>query len=406
MSLSQIGEFSFIIATLGLTLQVTSEFLYPVAVAVSVLTTFTTPYMIKFSPHVYEKARSLLPGRWLERMNRYSVGAQNVAEEGDWKKLLRFYALNVMLFSVVIIFIILLSTSYMLPLFSSFRGGTEITAVVSLLVLAPFLWALAFRRMQPQAYAKVWASSLQRGPLIILMISRLALALFFIGLLFRRLYTPAIAFIGVITTAFLLSLFYNKIKRFYGKIELRFLNNYNSREEPGVSKDLAPWDTHMSVFEMSAQSPYIGKTLQESKIREDFGVNIAIIERGNQTINVPARDQRLYPYDRLSVIGTDEQLKNFRVFLDISKSEGEILAPRQSVTLQHFTIAADSALAGKSIRHSGIRERTNGLIVGIERNGEHILNPESDLVFEPQDVVWVVGNEKRIAILSKAREKK
>lgn len=406
MSLSQIGEFSFIIATLGLSLNVTSEFLYPVAVTVSVITTFTTPFMIRLSPLVSGKLETILPVSWNKKLNRYSVGAQNVSEESDWKKLIRFYFINIIIFSVVIITVILLSTSYLLPVFSKYSIAREITALLTLIILAPFLWALAFRRTQREAYAKVWSEPLQRGPLIALIFSRIILMLVYIGFLFDRLYSPAIAAIGVVSTLVVLAVFYRRIKNFYGKIELRFLSNLNEREETqSVNQELAPWDTHLSSFVLEPESSYAGKTLQESKIREEFGVNIAIIERGDLFINVPSRDERLYPHDVLSVIGSDDQLKKFREHLESSKTGGGIMAQKQSVSLQHFVVQKNSILLGKTIRHSGIREKTKGLVVGIERKGQHILNPESDFEFEMNDVVWVVGNEKRILVLSREQVK-
>lgn len=402
MSLSQIGEFSFIIATLGLSLNVTSEFLYPLAVTVSVITTFTTPYMIKWSTPVSQKIEAWLPARLTARLNRYSVGAQTVSEESDWKKLIRFYTINIMVFSVIIITIIFLSTTYLLPWFAHYKGAKEITAFVSFLLLSPFLWALAFRRTQAEAYAKIWSQPLQRGPLVAFILLRIFLMLFYVGFLLYRIYSPLVAFIGVIVSVMVLLVFYRRLKNFYSKIELRFLSNLNEREEThAFNNDLAPWDTHLVTFTLDPKSSYVGKTLQESKIREEYGVNIAIIERGERIINVPSRDERLYPFDVLSVIGTDDQLKKFREHLDSVKTEPDIFAVKQVVSLQHFVVQKNSVLVGKSIRHSEIREKTKGLVVGVERKGKHLLNPESDFVFEINDIVWVVGNEKRISVLAR-----
>ena len=66
-----------------------------------------------------------------------------------------------------------------------------------------------------------------------------------------------------------------------------------------------------------------------------------------------------------------------------------------------FTIGKNSALIHQTIRDSRIRERSQGLIVGIQRNGKQITNPESDFIFEANDAIWLVGNEKRIQILMK-----
>ncbi len=403
MSLSQIGEFSFIIATLGVTLNVTSSFLYPVAVAVSVLTTFTTPYMIRFSDPVYQRIQKILPQKWKRALSRYNVEAQNITEISDWKRILRFYFVNLVLFSVIIITIILLSTQYIAPYFSGYRWGQLITAGISLIILSPFLWALAFRRTNKQAYANVWVKTSQRGPLLVLLSSRVLLAVLFIGFLFDRLFSPWIALAGVVVSVLILAILSKKIKAFYGKIEMRFLINYNERESemPDTIGMLSPWDSHITTFELNPKSPYIGKTLFESKIREEFGVNIAVIERGDSVINVPSRAEYLYPNDKLFVIGTDEQLEKFSSHLNSTAAESKKEANKQMVSLHHFTLGPNCPLVNISIRESKLRERSKGLVVGIERNGERILNPESDLVFEINDKVWIVGNEMRMQILIK-----
>jgi monovalent cation:H+ antiporter-2, CPA2 family len=402
MSLSQIGEFSFIIASLGLSLNVTSDFLYPVAVAVSVITTFTTPFMIKFSEPVYRFIEKILPDKWHQQLTAYSAGAEKIKDVSDWKKLIRFYVMNVIVFSVVIITIILLSTHYFYPVLAGYKWGRVITATLTLVMLSPFLWALAFRRTQRQAYANVWMKTSQRGPLVLLLLTRVLLAVFYIGFLFYRLFSSTIAWEGALVSCFILALFSGKIKSFYGKIELRFLTNLNERETDNAPPEtLAPWDTHFTKFELNAQSLYIGKTLLESRIREQFGVNIAKIERGDLTINIPGREERLYPNDILSVIGTDEQLDAFKAHLESKLTTMEYSRSKHNVSLQQMTIGPHSSLLGKSIRRSGIRELTKGLVVGVERNGERIINPESDLIFERNDIIWIVGDEKRIRVLTK-----
>lgn len=402
MSLSQIGEFSFIIATLGLTLNVISDFLYPIAVAVSVITTFTTPFMIRLSEPIYKLLEARLPKNWIEKLNTYSIGAQTVTEASDWKKILQFYLTNTLIFSVVIITIILVSTKYLYQLVPKNDWSDVLTTILTLIILAPFLWALAFRTKNREAIANVWQKPNQRGPLLILLISRLILALFFIGFLFASMYSVTIAFIGVILSSFCLFLFKNRIKAFYIRIELKFLSNLNQREKSTNENSViqTPWDSHMATFELNAGMPFIGKTLQESQLRETFGINIAVIKRDDVIINVPNREDRLFPNDILSVIGTDEQLKNFRDYMDLSlKNIAQISTSISEVALHHFTLHENSSLVGKSIVESGIREITKGLVVGIERNGERILNPESSQIFEPNDTIWLVGNEKRIQVL-------
>jgi CPA2 family monovalent cation:H+ antiporter-2 len=401
MSLSQIGEFSFIIASLGLSLNVTSDFLYPVAVAVSVLTTFTTPYMIRFSEPVFKGLDAVMPVKLKNKLNKYSFDAQRITEISDWKKVLKANLINAVIFSVIIIAVILLSTRYLESIFQTSKEHKIITAIITLVVLAPFLWALAFRRMQRQAYANVWTKVDRRGPLILLQVSRIALAIMYIGFFFYHLFSPAIALWGVMVACFIIALLYKRIQMFYGRIEERFLTNYNERESGTLitNEILTPWDTHITKFELNAQYPYIGKTLSESKLREEFGINIVKVIRGNFVINIPTRGEYLFPNDQISVIGTDEQLTNFKTFLELSTPEPDIEDVKQRISLHHFTVSENSSLVGQNIRNSEIRERCQGLVVGVERNGQRIVNPESDLIFEVHDTVWLVGNETLIQSL-------
>lgn len=402
MSLSQIGEFSFIIATLGLTLNVTSDFLYPIAVAVSVFTTFTTPYMIKLSGPALHFIEKVLPDRWRLSLSNYSISAEKITDLSEWKKLVRSNIVNSIIFSVVIITIIVFNTNIAQFYLGDIKGSKTITALITIVLIAPFLWALSFRKGDKSVYSKIWAQNEYRAPLVILQIAKLALSLFYIGFLFQRLFSAQIALIGVSATVLILLLFSKKIQNFYGKIEVRFLSNLNEREtkqKEGL-KELTPWDTHLSVFKLNARSPFIGKTLLESKIREEFGVNIAAIEREELTINVPGRNERLYPQDKISVIGTDEQLTKFKDFLEKTNESPNILNTSNKTKLLHFTLLDNSFLVGKTIKGSNFRELTKGLVVGIERNGQRILNPESDLIFQGGDIIWVVGNEKRIQIVA------
>lgn len=408
MSLSQIGEFSFIIATLGLSLKVTSEFLYPIAVAVSVLTTFTTPFMIRLSEPFYHLIERRLPDKWTQKLTQYSIGAQKVSEVSDWKKLLRFLISNTIIFSVIIIAIILITTKYMHPLLPENEWSEILTTLITLILLSPFLWALTFRTGNPKIFANIWKKRNQRGPFMTLMVARLFLALFYIGFLFDTMFSTLVAVIGVLISTLFLYLGRKKIKLFYGKIEERFLKNLNQRESDSAEMNIpqiTPWDSHMAVFEMNANLPFIGKTLQESRLREDFGINIAMIKREDQNLSVPSRYERIYPKDVLSVIGTDEQLNQFKNYLEVSQkdslSDSEILP---DVSLHHFTLSNSCSFVGKSIRDSAIRELTHGLVVGIERDGQRLLNPESDLIFQPNDTIWLVGNEKRIQVVMKQQE--
>lgn len=408
MSLAQIGEFSFIIATLGLTLQVTSEYLYPIAVGVSVITTFTTPYMIKLADPLYNWLSPKLPMKWRMAINQYSTGAQTIQAESDWRIVLRSYLLLMATNSVIIIALDLLSSHYLLPFIKENVSGDLwpgiIAFVITLIGTAPFLWALAIRKMHSLSYRNLWLDKkYNHGPLVMLEVVRNVLLVVLVGFMVDRLFTTMIALLAILPLiVVVLLVFSRRLNRFYARIEKRFLSNLHQREwlQTSGTSDLSPWDAHMAYFTMPAESTVVGKSLQELIWREKYGINIAYIERGSITITAPARSDVLYPFDKIAVIGTDVQLEQFRTILEsaiLPSKDGE-----EEITLTKFIVDEHIGVRGKTLRASGIREATNGLVVGIERNGQRILNPDSTTIFEWGDIVWIVGDRKKIEELKES----
>nr|WP_231425223.1 cation:proton antiporter [Pedobacter sp. Leaf250] len=402
MSLAQIGEFSFIIATLGLTLKVTSDFLYPIAVAASAITTFTTPYLIKLSEPFYNYLNRILPKKWIDGIARYSSSTAGITTLSDWKILLRSYAFNTIIHSVIIIAVIFLASRYVQPFIAKnvVNGlkSTIISLIASFILMAPFLWALSIRRIQKTAYSHLWLNKkFTRGPLIAIEVFRIALGIFFVGFLMYEFFdTWVAAGIALGLIVLVMVIFSRKLQAFYNKLEKRFMLNLNARENQ--KPDILPWDTHLTEIKVSPESDVVGKTLAELMIREKYGVNIALIERGRNNIPTPGRDERLYPNDNLLLIGADDQLASVKALLevDLPDTEQEKSFPDKEMTLQKVVVSTESPVYGLSIRNAGIREKAQALIVGIERGAERILNPSSDFIFDSGDVIWIVGNNKKI----------
>ncbi|MHC2991991.1 sodium:proton antiporter [Pontibacter sp. HJ8] len=412
MSVSQIGEFSFIIATLGLTLNVTSDFLYPVAVAVSAITTFTTPYMIKLSEPFHKSIERVLPAKWKRSLNEYSSGAQTISTTSDWKLVLRSYTINLVVYSVIMIAIVLLSIRYLYPLvtehlISGIWG--DITAVaITLSFMAPFLWALAVHHPQKEAQGRIWANKNYRSLIIVLEFIRIGIAILFIGFLLNQVFSVLVAIVVGLFIVCLLVVFSKRIQNFYIRIENRFMSNLNAREISAASKmthTLVPWEAHLTSFDVSPESAVVGKSLVELQIRETYGVNVAVIERGDRTIMAPTRYERIFPDDKIYIFGTDEQIETVRQLIEskvVPELNGE--AGKEEIRLQKLVVSAGSMLLNKTVRASGVREKTKGLIVGIEKKGERILNPDSELVIEEGDILWIVGSPWRIRQLEAAKE--
>ncbi len=401
MSLSQIGEFSFIIASLGITLNVTSSFLYPIVVAVSAITAFTTPFMIKMAIPFSEILSKKLPRKWIKNIERYSANTQSIKSVSNWQKVLNAFLFQVIFVSVIIVAIILLSSQYIIPLVANFKFGNALGALITLAVLSPFLWALSLRRVAVAEVDLLMEERKYRGPIVMMILFRFLLTLFFIGFLLNIFFSPIAAIFTLIVAVVTYFLFRKKLNAQYHKIENHFLTNLNDREITKAKRsrsDLSPWDGHMAYFEIAKESNIVGKTLKELKIREQLGINIASIKRGEIMIHIPKRNDRLFPSDEICVIGNDIQVNEFKKYLEQHEIEVKTSTLEPEIVLRQIELK-NEAYIGKSIRDSKVREKTHGLVVGIEKRGNRILNPESDIILEKDDILWIVGDRKLLAEL-------
>lgn len=401
MSLSQIGEFSFIIATLGITLQVTSSFLYPIVVAVSAITTFSTPYMIKFSGPFSDFLSRKLPRKWLKRIERYSASTQAIKTVNNWKTVINAYLTQVVIHSIIIVAVILLSSRFILPLVKEYPFGAAIGALITLVFLAPFLWALSLRRVAVAEVSILLEERKSRGPMAMLFLFRILIAIVYIGFLLNIFFSPKTALLAFVVAIILYFLFQKRLNHQYHKIENHFLSNLNDREISKAKRsrsDLSPWDGHMAVFDIAAESNIAGETLKKLQLREQLGINIASIKRGEITIHIPDANERIFPGDEVFVIGNDAQVQEFKKYLDQHEIEATPEIREPDIVLRQIELK-NHEFIGKSIKESKLREKTKGLVVGIEKRGQRFMNPESNILLEKDDILWIVGDKKLLADL-------
>jgi len=417
MSMAQIGEFAFIVATLGLSLGVISDFIFPVVVGASAITTFTTPYMIKFSEPVYNFIVKNLPAKWVIALSNYSSGAQHIQAESNWKVVMKSYASIMVTNGIILIALFLISVNFLMPFLNEHIENSLLNKVTGLVITlgvsAPFLWALMAKKPAISAYKELWlVNKYNRGTLLVLEISRNIIGILLIGFWVNGFFSTKITFLLAVPLIIIVMLLFSKrIQAFYQRIEGRFLSNLNAREklagEQQAEKnpvqnrfnpqsDLSPWDAHMIDMEVNPQAEYIGKALVELAWREKYGINIAYIKRGEKLIYAPGRNNRLLPFDHVGIIATDDQMQTFRPVFDAIETVEKTKEHLDDIVLQKIVVDEHNKLKGLSIRGSHIRERTNGLVVGIERDKERILNPDSTTNFEWGDVVWIVGERKKI----------
>jgi len=402
MTLSQIGEFSFIIASLGVSLKVTSNDLYPIAVSVSVLTSVATPFMIKSSDGVFLLAQRVLPQKWKVRLDQFNQEAQHIPVESSWRKILKAFALNTVIFGVLILAVIFFITRY-LPDYIPEMPHEELPLVgLGIVLLAPLLWGLSFKSIGGHDFRQIrLLEKGQRSPLVVLQLVRIAFGIFFVGYFFRVLYSPLWALIAVSVTLLILYVLRHRVKSVYGHLEGRFMENWKPSRDTEASRveEMQLWDVHVAHFRVDNYAPFVGRSLEEARLREKFGVNIARIKRGDDQINSPGKNEKIFPGDELTVLGNDEQLQKLKTSIERKKE----LSVKDTAELKvtHFEIESDSDWAGKSIRDSKIRETLKGLVIGIERGGEQLLNPESTTIIEVGDILWVTGEQKRLRVVKR-----
>jgi CPA2 family monovalent cation:H+ antiporter-2 len=425
MSMAQIGEFAFIVATLGLSLGVISPFLFPIAVGASAVTTFTTPYLIKYSEPVSDFITRLLPDKWILRLNRYSTGTQSIQADSDWKIVLKSYTQIFVTNGIILIALLLISVRFIDPFIKQHITNGNWSAIMALLVsfgiAAPFFWAFMAKRPGNIAYRELWLEKkYNRGPLLLIEILRNIVGVLAIGFWVDQLVSTQVALLLVVPiTILVLVIFSNRIQKVYQRIEGRFINNLNAREiavtnndslaekikdrTNKMQSDMASWDVHIADMEVKPDADYIGKTLLELGWREKYGINIGYIKRGDRLVRVPGRNNRLMPFDHVGIIATDEQLQLFKSVFNATELFTQEDNEVGDISLQKILVDEHTKLKGIDIRSSSLRERTNGLVVGIERGKDRILNPDSSTTLEWGDIIWIVGDKKKVQQLKQEK---
>ena len=416
-SLAQIGEFAFIIASLGLSLKVIDANLYPIVVAVSVITTFFTPYMIRLAEPAYNFVNNLIPPRLQYFMSRYALRRQTIKQTSTWhdllKSLLRIVATYASLSLVLILLWLHFIVSYITEFMTGFKG--ELLAVVGiLLIISPMLRAIMMKKNHSEEYKRLWNDrKFNRGPLISLIVLRILLCIGLVMIPVHSILNTTSATMFLIAGVVIALIIYSKqLKRHSILMERRFFMNLTAREKEIERKaivnerfvnHLLEQDMHLTDTEVHPDSPVVGMMLKELNLRTLCNVNIVTIIRGSKRINIPGGEERLFPYDKLVIVGTDADIDAFNTYLEERHKQIELSSEPVSnngMNIEQFAIAKGSGLVGLSIKQSGIRDKASCLVIGVERGNASLKNPPPTTVFEEGDIVWIVGEHKKVIQLS------
>lgn len=397
-SLTQIGEFAFIIASLGMSLGVLDENIYPIVVAVSVVTTFFTPYFIKWGDPVYNFVSRHMPEKLQFLINRYSDTETSINEvQAIWKKVVSRNIWRILLYSVILIALIIVSKLYFMPFMQELLGddlGQLVAVVITLFVMSPFLYALIMPGIKQSERAKLQAQSGNKRmlPLVLIMVLRLvASSGILIGYL-GHIYSAVVGLVvGVVVFLVIILFFSNKVRRQMHDIEVQFMKNLNERELRRSGKDhVLVSDMHVAYMTVGHGCPFVGERLRNSNLRKNYGVNVVDIQRGQQNYPIPTGDMRIFPGDILGIVGNDNQIQ--KLLPIIEKQEDEVMKDNAgSVELVHFEINENSSLVGQTSASARLRDDYSALLVAIQRGAEYI-KPDGEVVFRAHDILWLVGD--------------
>ncbi len=417
-SMAQIGEFSFIIASLGLSLHVTGEFLYPVVVAVSVITTFLTPYMIRLSVPSYNVLERHLPKTWVRALNNITLSHPSSAPKSNWHSLIAQMARITLIYSILSVATIALMFTFFLPFIRRMMPGMHwwangICGVLTVMFIAPFLRAIVMKKNHSEEFRALWNDSRSnRMPLLVTILVRLIIASAFVFYICNYLtrftnalmMTIAVAVVGIMILS-------RGLKKQSIKMERMFVQNLRSRDieqqvlglkKPLYEGHLLDRDIHISEIEIPENSTWAGLCLADLRLSNRFGIHVSSILRGHRRINIPGGGDIVFPGDKLQVIGSDSQLAaaHAAVAGDIEPDDPDI--EKREMRLSQIVIDNHSPFVGKTLPETGLRSEFNCMVVGREEGKENLSMVGPAYKFRLGDILWIVGEEDALKRVQEA----
>ena len=417
-SMAQIGEFSFIIASLGLSLHVTGEFLYPVVVAVSVITTFLTPYMIRLSVPSYNVLERHLPKTWVRALNNITLSHPSSAPKSNWHSLIAQMARITIIYSILSVATIALMLTFFLPFIRRMMPGMHwwangICGVLTVMFIAPFLRAIVMKKNHSEEFRALWNDSRSnRMPLLVTIFVRLIIASAFVFYICNYLtrftnalmMTIAVAVVGIMILS-------RGLKKQSIKMERMFVQNLRSRDieqqvlglkKPLYEGHLLDRDIHISEIEIPENSTWSGLCLADLRLSNRFGIHVSSILRGHRRINIPGGDDIVFPGDKLQVIGSDSQLAAAHAALAVDIEPDDPDIEKREMRLSQIIIDKHSPFVGKTLPETGLRSEFNCMVVGREEGKENLSMVGATYKMRLGDILWIVGEDEALRRLQDA----
>lgn len=414
----QIGEFSFIIASLGLSYGVIDDFLYPIIVSVSIITTFITPYSIKAAVPTYEWVTSHFPRRWIDKLENSDLGIK--VRSGKKVNMVSFVIRqlkNIVIYLAIIIAVMLISffgCSFIMR-YVPLPWSAAISTAVSLILLSPFLWAMGFKHTLANTTKKLMETSKFNKTLILIVFILRFIIVWIVACSVIRHFlnepfwkilhigSPWFRFINVgfgLVYAIMLRVL-SPAMRFYKRIEERFMDNLNKRQNSQVFAipEILQENCHLQKMTLSPDSVYSGKLIKETDFRDSYNVSVVSVERGKHVFELPKSDFQLFPFDKITFVGHEDHLRLLLGKIEVFDEQLIHEHEDSEVDLYKVEVKQGSPFVDVALMDSGLADRFDTMVIAIERDGQFILNPSARLTFQPGDQVWFVAQKGKAVIL-------
>lgn len=395
----QIGEFSFIIASLGLSFKVIDEYLYPIIVTVSIVTTFFTPYIIRLANPLYNWLNPRIPERWKQAMTNYSEGFKlNDNTTLTFKAFVINQFKNMVIYGCIIFALALICYSAIGPfVVNNIKGlwGGLTSIAITLAILAPFIWAMAFKYKISLTNSRLISKNLfERHVIASIFILRYIIAIFIITNILRHFISiNFFAAIGIAVVISLILAFSNSIMKFYDRLEKNFMENLNKRQKQAsfIIPEVLQQNFHLEKVIVSPLSQVVGKQLKNTVFRSQYKVSVVSIERGNTIYDLPDKDIVFYPYDIVTLVGSDENINKVKPIIEVE--DPELIHERKghNMSLHSVTLSDKSPICQVSLLNSLFKDKYDAMVIAIQRGNDFILSPSAATVFHSDDVIWFVS---------------
>ncbi|WP_251616366.1 cation:proton antiporter [Senimuribacter intestinalis] len=417
-SLAPIGEFSFIIAALGVSLGVMEENLYPIIVSAAVITTFLTPFLIKNSSSVTDLLQRKLPESLLQKLHQYTSSDQTDDDKDtDWNEYIRKFVSRTALYSVIMLVAVMVGIEGIYP----FLAGalTPLSASIATCAIIFFVIAIFVRPMLNPGnalFTSLWLKKrANRLPLIVLAAVRVILtatiAMIPISVLFEI--NPAYLFIFIII-AVLIAGKSNFLSTAYLRLETQFLRNLNERlieaeEEKGLHQSWLDTELHIISLIAPESADFLGKHLADLQWGKVYNVYVVKIRHHGKHIILPEPKATIAAGDKVFVVGDLKSIENFYRLVQMKPSkpprtlkkfmETDYPDADNALSVCAIKVTGNESYAGKTLKNGNIREKFHCMVLGVQQSGYPIIMPDINTLITKEDIIWVMGSNHNVSVI-------